>query len=132
MKTQVAILVLVFVLVQFRMELLALVVGGPAYDPQTHGEVVLLGTETCGYCRQARRYLDEHDVPFVEHDVAKDPEGAALLRASGRFAVPVLLVGDEVVQGFDPLAIRAAFARVAAGADDAAGRRGGAGALQKP
>lgn len=113
MKARIALLVGLFLLIQYRMDLLGVVLGGPRYDPQVHGEVVLLSTATCGYCRSEREYLARHDVPFVEYDVADDPRGAALLRGTGGFAVPVLLVGEEVVRGFDPLAIRAAFTRVA-------------------
>ncbi|MEO0972950.1 MAG: glutaredoxin domain-containing protein [Pseudomonadota bacterium] len=121
MKTKVVMLLALFVLIQYRMDLLAFVMpGGPTYDPEVHGEVVLLSTASCRYCTSEKRYLTEHGVPFVEYDVANDARGAELLRFTGRYGVPVLLVGDEVVQGFDPLAIRGAFARVAQAAAPAA------------
>lgn len=104
------------VLLQYRMDLAALLPGGPEYRPAVHGEVVLLATADCPWCARTRRYLARHDVPWREYDVGADPRGRELLAASGRLAVPVLLVGDEVVQGYDPLAIRAAFRRVAADA----------------
>ncbi|MEM9384412.1 MAG: glutaredoxin domain-containing protein [Pseudomonadota bacterium] len=114
MKKQIIFLVAVFVLIQYRMDLLAWALpNGPSYDPQIHGEVVLLSTSGCRFCNSEREYLAEHDVPFVEYDVSSDSRGAQLLRMTGRHGVPMLIVGDEVVQGFNPLAIRGAFERVA-------------------
>jgi glutaredoxin len=114
---QVAVFTGLFILLQYRMELLAVVLpGGPVYSPAVHGEVVLLSTEGCRYCASEKRYLARYDIPYTEYDVADDPRGAELLALSGRYTVPVLLIGDEVVSGFDPLRIRRAFAEAAEGA----------------
>jgi glutaredoxin 3 len=41
-------------------------------------------------------------VPFTAHNVAEDAAARAALNArTGRMAVPVITVGDEVVVGFD-------------------------------
>ncbi len=41
-------------------------------------------------------------VPFTDIDVTTDVEGREeLLRRTGQMAVPVIVVGDEVVVGFD-------------------------------
>jgi len=41
-------------------------------------------------------------VPFESKNVAEDPTaGAELLARTGRASVPVIIVGDEVVVGFD-------------------------------
>ncbi len=117
MKKQIIFLVALFLLIQYRMDLLALLPGGPAYDPDVHGEVVLLSTSGCRFCKSEREYLTQHQVPFVEYDVSTDMRGAELLRMTGSHGVPMLLVGDEVVQGFNPLAIRGAFDRVAEQSD---------------
>lgn len=114
MKKQIIFLIVVFVLIQYRMDLLAWALpSGPSYDPEVHGEVVLLSTSGCRFCKSEREYLADHGVPFVEYDVSSDSLGAQLFRMTGKQGVPMLLVGDEVVQGFNPLAIRGAFERVA-------------------
>ena len=49
-----------------------------------------------------KEFLSAHGVDFTALDVAQDPEALADLRAAtGRQATPVILVGDEVVIGFD-------------------------------
>jgi glutaredoxin 3 len=41
-------------------------------------------------------------VPFTDVNVAVDQEGReALVQRTGQMAVPVIVVGDEVVVGFD-------------------------------
>jgi glutaredoxin len=41
-------------------------------------------------------------VPFKSKNVAEDPAaGAELLARTGQTSVPVILVGDEIVVGFD-------------------------------
>jgi glutaredoxin 3 len=41
-------------------------------------------------------------VPFTAHNVAEDAAARAeLIAKTGRMAVPVITVGDEVVVGFD-------------------------------
>ena len=100
-------------LLQYRAPMLSAVLPGPApYDPAAHGEIVLLTTPGCVHCARAERYLARHGFPYREQDVG-DRAGGALLAGSGAVGVPVLLVGDETVQGFDPLRIRAALNRAA-------------------
>ena len=64
--------------------------------------VVVYTTPTCGYCHQAKEYLSQRGVPFTEYNVAADPVAAAeLVRLSGQRGVPVIVVDDQVVVGFD-------------------------------
>ena len=46
-------------------------------------------------------FLSRHGVPFEDHDIRKDPAALADLRARGGRKTPSILVGDELVQGFD-------------------------------
>lgn len=75
--------------------------------------VHLYALSTCPYCRMTKKYLDEHGVSYdlTEVDLldgeAKEtetPKGAAVAevkRLSGGSSFPVLVVGDEVVVGFN-------------------------------
>lgn len=50
----------------------------------------------------AKEFLSQKGVPFESKNVAEDPAaGAELLARTGRTSVPVIIVGDEVVVGFD-------------------------------
>jgi glutaredoxin len=49
-----------------------------------------------------KEFLSAHGVDFSARDVAHDPEALADLQATtGRQATPVIMIGDEVVVGFD-------------------------------
>lgn len=50
----------------------------------------------------AKEFLSSQGVAFTARNVAEDEGARAELEArTGRLAVPVILVGDEVVVGFD-------------------------------
>jgi glutaredoxin-like YruB-family protein len=64
--------------------------------------VVIFSTPTCGYCHQAKRYLQQKGIPFVEHDVSVDRAAAEeMVRLTNQMGVPVILVDREVIIGFD-------------------------------
>lgn len=64
--------------------------------------VILFTTPTCSYCRTAKSYLRQHQVPFKDVDVSRDSAAARdMVRRSGQQGVPVLDIGGKVVVGFD-------------------------------
>jgi glutaredoxin len=49
-----------------------------------------------------KEFLSAHGVAFTALDVAQDPEARADLQAvTGRQATPVIMIGEEIVIGFD-------------------------------
>ena len=65
-------------------------------------DVVVYSTPTCPYCRQAKDFLTQHGVPFVERDVAADPAAAAeLVRLTRQRGVPMIIGDGQVIVGFD-------------------------------
>jgi glutaredoxin len=107
-------LAVAFLLIQNAAPIALVLRGGLDYDAARQGEVVLLGTSGCPWCARVRAYLRAGGVPFRELDVERDPEGARRFAEIGAVAVPVLQVGGVTVRGYDPSAIRAAFARASA------------------
>jgi glutaredoxin 3 len=64
--------------------------------------VTIYTTPTCGYCHQAKQYLSDRGVSYIEHDVSEDKAAAdEMVRKTGQMGVPVIVVDDEVVVGFD-------------------------------
>lgn len=64
--------------------------------------VEIYTTPTCTYCRQAKAYFSQRGVPFVEKDVSVDRVAAVeMMRRSGQQGVPVIVIGDETIVGFD-------------------------------
>lgn len=69
---------------------------------QAQPRVVIFTTPTCPWCRRAKQYLTQQGVRFREVDVTRDPSAARdLVRMTGQTGVPVILVGNRPIVGFD-------------------------------
>jgi glutaredoxin 3 len=55
-------------------------------------------------------YLSQKGVPFTEKNVGRDPQARQELLALGLTSLPVLVIGDQRVSGFNPARIDAALA----------------------
>lgn len=64
--------------------------------------VVLLTAEWCGYCDRLRSDLKRAQVPFAEHDVEQSSSGSGAWKALQGRGVPMTLIGNAVVNGYDP------------------------------
>ena len=80
--------------------------SGPSpHDPRNNtgaASIVMLSAEWCGYCKALRNDLDDMGVAYTELDIDEDEGGRAAFRAVKARGVPVLVVGQEVVYGYDP------------------------------
>ncbi len=64
-------------------------------------KVTIFTSSTCPHCHTAKDYLKEKGVEFEERNVQNDPEARKELIQKGYMGVPVIVVGDEEIQGFD-------------------------------
>lgn len=64
-------------------------------------EVKVYTSNTCSYCHMVKEYLEEKGVEYIEKNVSTDSEARKELIANGFMGVPVVYIGDEVIQGFD-------------------------------
>jgi glutaredoxin len=78
---------------------------------RTEPEVIVLGTWWCPSCYQARRYLSENQVSYWEYDIERSAEGEKLFNEVNGRVIPVLLVGDYMMSGFDEQRFEQVLAR---------------------
>ncbi len=73
--------------------------------------MVMFTTSWCGYCAAARRFFADNGISFVEYDIERDPEGTRKFEQKGfkGYGVPVILIDDEVIRGFNEQALRQAL-----------------------
>jgi glutaredoxin len=71
--------------------------------------VVLYYADWCGYCKKAKRWLDERNVAYDLRDVDISRYGEELAEVSGSKSVPVLTIDGEIVRGFNPAAYERAL-----------------------
>ncbi len=63
--------------------------------------IVIFTSNTCGYCHEAKKYLDAKGVTYTEKNVSTDMDARKELMDQGFMGVPVIMVDDETIQGFD-------------------------------
>ncbi|CUS76616.1 Glutaredoxin-like protein, YruB-family [Candidatus Kryptobacter tengchongensis] len=69
---------------------------------QKQPKVIIFTTPTCPWCRAAKQYFMQKKIKFTEVDVTRDPRAAKdLIRLTGQTGVPVILINNRPVVGFD-------------------------------
>jgi mycoredoxin len=71
------------------------------YDKEMH--ILLYSASWCRDCREAKRFLERHNLPYTEIDIENTPGAAAeLIRHVGKRAIPQLVIDGEWVQPYRP------------------------------
>ena len=66
-------------------------------------EITLYSAAWCGDCRQAKRFLAQHNIAFTEIDIERTPGAAQeVIRRTGKRAIPQLVIDGEWVQPYSP------------------------------
>jgi glutaredoxin-like YruB-family protein len=64
--------------------------------------VTIYSTPTCHFCQMAKDFFKENDVAYTEYDVASDTaKRQEMIEKSEQMGVPVIIIGDELIRGFD-------------------------------
>lgn len=64
--------------------------------------ITIYTTPTCHFCQMAKDFFKEKGVQYTEYNVAQNLEKRQeMIQKSGQMGVPVILVGDELIVGFD-------------------------------
>ena len=71
--------------------------------------VTLYSTPSCEPCNQARGLLNARGIPFTEVSVQDKERVEELKKSAGTDMVPALLIGSDVVKGFNPGGYNAAL-----------------------
>ncbi|MBC7315368.1 MAG: glutaredoxin family protein [Chloroflexi bacterium] len=68
----------------------------------------------CPWCKRTKRFFTEHNIPFecIDYDLASPDEQARIEQeisaySGGHVSFPYVVIGDEVVMGYDPERYRA-------------------------
>lgn len=64
--------------------------------------VVIYSTPTCHFCHMAKDYFNDKGIAFTDHNVAEDLEKRQeMMEKSQQMGVPVIMIGDQMLIGFD-------------------------------
>lgn len=64
-------------------------------------KVDIYTSANCSYCHAAKEYLNENKIEFTEHNISSDKEARKELMKKGFMSVPVIMIENDVVVGFD-------------------------------
>lgn len=75
----------------------------------TSKEVVMFSTKRCGYCHKAKAFFNKHGIRFTEIDINSSPEGRKRFKKLNGRGVPLILIGNQTIRGFNKPAIKNAL-----------------------
>ncbi len=64
--------------------------------------VTLYSSRQCAHCKQLKQVLLQNNIKFMEFDVQSNRRAAKDFQRLGARGVPVLLVGESRLDGFQP------------------------------
>lgn len=69
--------------------------------------VIVYSTPTCHFCHAAKDFFAKNNVSFKDFDVSVDEEKRnEMIEKTGQMGVPVIVIGEDVVIGFDESKIK--------------------------
>ncbi len=68
--------------------------------------VVFYSASWCGYCDATREFFKDSGIRYTEHDIENTTEGATGYKNLGGGGVPIIVVGEETVRGFNESGLR--------------------------
>ncbi|OGI94250.1 NrdH-redoxin [Candidatus Nomurabacteria bacterium RIFCSPLOWO2_01_FULL_40_18] len=64
--------------------------------------VTIYSTPTCHFCHMAKEFFKEKKVAYTEYNVATDmTKRKEMIEKSGQMGVPVIIIGEELIVGFN-------------------------------
>jgi glutaredoxin 3 len=68
----------------------------------TMKNVIIYSTPSCHFCHMAKAFFKEKNITYTDYDVATDAEKRKeMLEKSGQLGVPVILIDNDLVVGFN-------------------------------
>ena len=64
-------------------------------------KIQIYTSDTCGRCVQAKEYFKQNNIEYVEHNINRNSEARKELIGMGYMSVPVILIDEDHVLGFD-------------------------------
>jgi glutaredoxin 3 len=65
-------------------------------------EVTIYSTPWCHFCKAAKEFMTAKGIEYTEHDVSTDEARKnEMIDMTGQMGVPVIVIGDEILIGFE-------------------------------
>ena len=86
----------------------AFITAPPDFAELHEENVILYATSWCPNCAKTRKLLKAQNIPYFEYDVDNSSEGQRQFKQLHGNGVPVILIKDTIIRGYNSNAILAA------------------------
>jgi glutaredoxin len=77
-------------------------------------QITLYGTDWCGVCERARKYMRDKHIPFKDFDIEQDQQARQRAHAlNPQGSVPTITIDKQLLIGFSPESLEAQIAKAA-------------------
>ncbi|MBP7770766.1 MAG: glutaredoxin family protein [Candidatus Pacebacteria bacterium] len=71
-------------------------------------QVTIYSTPTCHFCQMAKDFFAQMGIEYTGYDVSTDAaKREEMIQLTGQLGVPVIVIGDDMMVGFDRAKIAA-------------------------
>lgn len=64
--------------------------------------ITIYSTPSCHFCHLAKEFFDENGIKYTDYNVMTDMEKRQeMVDKSGQLGVPVIIIDDQIIVGFD-------------------------------
>lgn len=71
--------------------------------------IKVYSSDNCTWCQKLKRYLKSKNIDFQEFNVESSENAQAVFKLTGQNAVPVTIIENKIIIGFDMNAIEDAL-----------------------
>lgn len=79
--------------------------------PPKAPRITLYSSSNCPHCKRLKQWLQHNGQRFQEFDVQRNARAAKAFARLGARSVPVLMVGEQRIDGFDPRRLQQVFGK---------------------
>lgn len=72
---------------------------------ESYPMVQILVASWCVHCREIEKFLRDEGIAYTSLDIERDPLGRKRYQQLGGGGVPMVIIGNSVLKGFDPQSI---------------------------
>lgn len=79
------------------------------FDKDNPPKILMLTTKNCIYCKKARIFFEENQLPYSELDIETSEKNMNMFQLLGGTGTPLIIIEGQKISGFNETAIRAAL-----------------------
>ena len=76
-------------------------------------QVEIFVTSWCPYCKKLENFLNKNKIDYTRYDVEDGAKGAEEFDRLGGSGVPLVRIGQDIIEGYDPQEILASLKKAA-------------------